>query len=95
MKMLYACIKYLSANNGNCFKKNAILSMSDDHFNIPLTFVITHLTQLMTNQLIEENYYVRYLTMDVNNDFDFLFKLKPGLVKSGYGIKSAEGFIKS
>lgn len=59
-----------------------------------MTFIVTHLTQLMTNQLIQENYYVRYLTMDVNNDFDFLFKLKPGLVRSGYGIKAAEGFIK-
>lgn len=85
----------MSANNGNSFKRNKILTSHDDHFNIPLTLIITHLTQLMTNQLIEENYYVRYLTMDVNNDFDFLFKLKPGLVKSGYGIKSAEGFIKS
>ena len=31
--------------------------------------------------------------MDVNSDFEFLFKVKPGLVKSGYGIRSAEGFM--
>ncbi len=33
--------------------------------------------------------------MDVNNNFDFSYKIKPGLVKSGYGIKSAEGFMKN
>lgn len=33
--------------------------------------------------------------MDVNTDSDLLFKIKPGLVKSGYGIKSAEGFLKT
>lgn len=93
--MLYACVKYLSAGNNTSnrrFRVNKVLESShtiNDHFNVPWTIIITHLTQLMANQLIEEGYYVRYLTMDVNNDFDFLFKLKPGLVKSGYGIKSA------
>lgn len=33
--------------------------------------------------------------MDVNNDFDFLFKIKPGLVRSGYGIKSAQDYLKN
>jgi hypothetical protein len=32
--------------------------------------------------------------LDVNNNFDYLFKIKPGLVKSGYGLKAAEGYIK-
>ena len=49
----------------------------------------------MANHLIEENYYVRYLTMDVDSNFDYSFKIKPGLVQSGYGIKSAEGFLKN
>jgi hypothetical protein len=84
----------LSDNKIDRFKKNNVLTKPSDHFRNPLTLIITHLTQLMANKLIEENYYVRYLTMDVNNNFDFSHKVKPGLVKSGYGIKSAEGFIK-
>lgn len=33
--------------------------------------------------------------MDVNSNFDLLFKIRPGLVKSGYGIKSAERYLKT
>ncbi len=68
IKILYACVKYLSDSKANSFRKNKYLSKASDYFGIPLTWIITHLTQLMANQLIEENYHVRYLTMDVNSD---------------------------
>ncbi len=36
---------------------------------------------------------IRFFTMEVDNDFNYLFKIKPGVVQSGYGIKTAEMFI--
>jgi hypothetical protein len=84
--MLYACVSYLS---GNAFPRNRLLSKSTDLFKTPLVFIVTHLTQLMSNQIIHEDYYVRYFQMDVSSNLDPLFKLKPGLVKSGYGIQGA------
>jgi DNA mismatch repair ATPase MutS len=32
--------------------------------------------------------------MDVQNNESFLYKVKPGLVRSGYGIKNASNLIK-
>ena len=42
---------------------------------------------MLTSKLLEENEVVRYLTMEVEVGNFFLYKVKPGLVKKGYGIK--------
>lgn len=87
-KTLYATVKYLSGNN-NQLKQNKVLSRTGDYFKIPITIIITHLTMLMAENIIQEGYFVRFFTLEVNNNFDYLYKIKPGLVKSGYGIKAA------
>jgi hypothetical protein len=91
---LYACVNHFSDNENSLKKsRNKILLKSKDYFNVPITLIITHLTSLIANQLIKENYIVRFLKMDVDNQFKYLFKMKPGVVQSGYGIKSASGFL--
>ena len=55
--------------------------------------MITHLTDVVSEGLVREGYTLRYLTMDMEKDETFLFKIKPGLVRSSYGIDCAKAFM--
>lgn len=57
---------------------------------MPLSMVVTHLTDLMSSRLIEEGELIRFLTMEMEKEEISLYKVKPGVAKKGYGIESAK-----
>lgn len=69
--------------------KNRLLSREDDEFATPLVIIVTHLAEILSNRVIEENYRVRFLTMMVEQEGICLYKIRPGLVARGYGLRAA------
>lgn len=47
------------------FIKNENLSLHTDKFSMPLTLIITHLSDIMNQGIIEEGYILRYLAMNM------------------------------
>jgi len=67
-KMLTTLLRFLSDSKYSNIQANEQLTAITDKFEIPLTIVITHLTDAMTGSLISEQYLLRYLTMDLERD---------------------------
>ena len=81
------------------FQTNYILSDErNDHFNkIPLCFLATHFHDLIYKQLLEENYMVRFLTMEIilNSEEDcvYLYKIRPGKTNMSYALPLARKYF--
>ena len=86
--MIYATVEYLT-NKNPYFLINRILTHPLDEFKNPLVVIVTHLSEILNSKIIEENYGVRFLTMMVEEEGICLFKVKPGLVSKGYGLRAA------
>jgi hypothetical protein len=61
---MYATVEYLTSKNTK-FVRNRLLSKEGDEFASPLVVIVTHLSEILNNKIIEENYRVRFLTMMV------------------------------
>lgn len=69
--------------------KNRLLTTKQDEFAIPMVVIVTHLSEILKCKVIEESYKVRFLTMMVEEEGICLYKIRPGLVSKGYGIRAA------
>ena len=94
MKQFASTVKYLSDNQTRAIKINKDLQKQGDKFNIPLSFIVTHLTEIISMKVIRQNYYIRFLAMTMEKDRVCLYKIRPGLVKKGYGIDCARPILK-
>lgn len=54
LKMLYATISFLGNNTHHKFLENEKLSSPNFKFKIPLSFIVTHLTDLMLENLLNQ-----------------------------------------
>jgi hypothetical protein len=84
---MYATVEYLTSSAS--FVKNRLLSREGDEFATPLVVIVTHLSEILNSRIIEESYRVRFLTMMVEQEGICLYKVRPGLVARGYGLRAA------
>jgi DNA mismatch repair ATPase MutS len=91
IQLMYATVEYLT--NSTNFVKNRLLTKEDDEFTAPLVFIVTHLSEILNSKIIEESYRVRFLTMMVEQEGICLYKVRPGLVARGYGIRAAKSIM--
>ena len=89
LKILYATIKYLSQNNDDHFSQNFALTKPLNKFKIPICLVITHLTELMVEKVLEQGEIVRFLHTEMTKQDGVIFKVSPGIDLVRYGINCA------
>ena len=52
MKQLATTVKFLADNDSHAIKKNMSLAQYEDIFNIPLSLIVTHLTSIISTNVI-------------------------------------------